>query len=51
VVGVEVKAGATVRGVRGLRLLRERLGDAFRAGVVLWTGAETPDEWWLVDLG
>lgn len=42
VVGVEVKAGATVRAedLRGLRLLEQRLGDDFAAGVVLCTGHE-----------
>jgi hypothetical protein len=39
VVGIEVKAGATVRSedLRGLRLLDQRLGDDFAAGVVLCT--------------
>lgn len=43
VVGVEVKAGATVRAddFRGLRLLAEKVGEAFCAGLVLYTGAET----------
>lgn len=43
VVGVEVKAGATVRleDFRGLRLLADRLGESFRAGLVLYTGTET----------
>ena len=43
VVGVEVKAGATVRldDFRGLRLLADRVGEAFRAGLVLYTGTET----------
>ncbi len=38
--GVEVKAGATVTGAdfRGLRWLRERLGDRFTRGVVLYAG-------------
>jgi hypothetical protein len=38
-VGIEVKAGATVRSddLRGLRLLERRLGDDFAAGVVLCT--------------
>ena len=42
VVGVEVKAGATVRAedLRGLRLLEQRLGADFAAGVVLCTAAE-----------
>jgi predicted AAA+ superfamily ATPase len=41
-VGVEVKAGATVRieDFRGLRLLAERAGARFRLGVVLYTGTE-----------
>lgn len=39
VVGVEVKAGATVRAedLRGLRLLEHRLGDGFAGGIVLCT--------------
>jgi len=39
VVGIEVKAGATVRAedLRGLRLLEQRLGDGFAAGIVLST--------------
>ncbi len=43
VVGIEVKAGATVRAedLRGLRLLEQRLGDNFGAGIVLCT-APTP---------
>ena len=43
VVGVEVKAGATVRAedLSGLRLLEQRLGDSFTAGIVLCT-APTP---------
>lgn len=42
VVGVEVKAGATVRAedLHGLRLLEQRLGADFAAGVVLCTAAE-----------
>jgi predicted AAA+ superfamily ATPase len=42
VVGVEVKAGATVRveDLRGLRMLEQRLGADFAAGVVLCTAAE-----------
>lgn len=41
-VGVEVKAGATVRAddLRGLRLLQERLGPDFAAGMVLCTAPE-----------
>lgn len=43
VVGVEVKAAETVRAddFRGLRLLQRRLGDRFRAGFVLYCGAES----------
>jgi predicted AAA+ superfamily ATPase len=43
VVGVEVKAGSTVRAedFRALRHLAERLGDDFVAGVVLHTGDQT----------
>lgn len=43
VAGVEVKAAATVTAsdFRGLRHLRDRLGGRFRAGVVVYTGAET----------
>lgn len=42
VVGVEVKVGATVRAedLRGLRLLEQRLGTDFAAGVVLCTASE-----------
>lgn len=42
VVGVEVKAGATVRAedLRGLRLLERRLGADFAAGLVLCTAVE-----------
>jgi uncharacterized protein len=42
VVGIEVKAGATVRAedLRGLRLLEQRLGADFAAGVVLCTAPE-----------
>jgi len=42
VAGVEVKAGATVRAedFRGLRQLRGQAGDAFVAGVVLYTGPD-----------
>lgn len=38
--GIEVKSGATVRAsdFRGLRKLRDNLGDRFRAGVVLFDG-------------
>lgn len=43
VVGIEVKAGATVRSedLSGLRHLARRLGDRFVAGVVLYTGTQT----------
>ena len=43
VVGVEVKAGATVRSedLVGLRHLANRLGDRFVAGFVLYTGQQT----------
>jgi predicted AAA+ superfamily ATPase len=42
VVGIEVKAGATVRteDLRGLRLLEQRLGPGFAAGIVLCTAPE-----------
>ncbi len=42
VAGVEVKAGATVRGedFRHLAMLRDRLGDRFARGVVLYPGSE-----------
>ncbi len=48
VVGIEVKASATIRSKdkAGLRVLRDHLGDRFRAGVVLNTGSETV---WLGD--
>jgi predicted AAA+ superfamily ATPase len=41
VVGIEVRAGANVdnRDFRGLRVLAEGLGDKFRRGIVLYTGA------------
>jgi predicted AAA+ superfamily ATPase len=43
VVGVEVKAGATVRSadLAGLRHLEQQLGDRFVAGYVLYTGQQT----------
>ena len=43
IVGVEVKAAETVRSddFRGLRLLQRRLGDRFRAGLVLYCGTES----------
>lgn len=43
VVGIEVKssASASPRDFRGLRHLRDKLGDRFKAGVVLYTGPST----------
>jgi uncharacterized protein len=43
IIGVEVKASETVRQAdfRGLKLLQRRLGDRFRAGFVLYCGAES----------
>ena len=43
VIGVEVKAAATVTesDFRSLRYLKEKLGARFKAGVVLYTGAQT----------
>jgi uncharacterized protein len=43
VVGIEVKAGSTVRqeDFRGLRHLADRLGDDFIVGLVLYTGSQT----------
>lgn len=43
VAGVEIKAAATVdrHDTRGLRYLRDKLGDRFKAGIVLHTGANT----------
>lgn len=43
VVGVEVKAGATIRteDLRGLRSLARTLGDQFVGGYVLYTGQQT----------
>lgn len=43
VVGIEVKAGATVRpdDLNGLRALSQALGDRFRRGVVLYMGSES----------
>lgn len=40
VVGIEVKAGARIRSrdLRGLRRLRDALGDRFKGGTVLYTG-------------
>jgi predicted AAA+ superfamily ATPase len=42
VVGIEVKAALTVRpdDFRGLRVLRDRLGDRFQAGFVLYCGQD-----------
>ncbi len=43
VVGIEVKAGATVRAedLAGLRHLANHIGDRFVAGYVLYTGQQT----------
>lgn len=43
IVGIEVKAGATPspKDFAGLRFLRDKLGDRFKMGVVLYTGAST----------
>jgi uncharacterized protein len=43
VVGIEVKSAATAGAAdtRGLRLLRDRLGPRFKAGVVLYSGEHT----------
>lgn len=43
VIGIEVKAGATVRNedVSGLRHLANHLGDRFVAGYILYTGQQT----------
>jgi len=43
VIGIEVKASATPAAgdFTGLRYLRDKLGDRFKAGVVLHTGADT----------
>jgi uncharacterized protein len=43
ILGVEVKAAASVgrSDLRGLRYLRDRIGDRFVAGVVLYTGPNT----------
>jgi predicted AAA+ superfamily ATPase len=40
VAGIEIKAGAKIRGadLQGLRILRERLGDKFVAGIILNLG-------------
>lgn len=55
VAGVEVKAGATVgrSDLTGLRRLRDKLGERFRCGVVLYTGERTlpfGDRLWVVPL-
>ena len=43
VIGVEVKTAASVDGrdFRGLRYLRDKLGERFKAGVVIYTGETT----------
>jgi hypothetical protein len=43
IVGIEVKAGATISpgDFRGLRFLRDELGDRFNRGVLLYTGEHT----------
>lgn len=43
IVAVEIKASATVgtKEARGLRYLRDRVGERFAAGAVLYTGAST----------
>ena len=43
IVGIEVKAAASVSSAefRGLRHLRDKLGDRFKAGVLLYTGPST----------
>lgn len=43
IVGIEVKAAATLGSAdfRGLRLLRDRLGDRFAFGAILYTGSDT----------
>jgi predicted AAA+ superfamily ATPase len=43
VIGVEVKAAETLRGedFRGLQHLSRRLGDRFKAGIVLYAGPES----------
>lgn len=55
IVGVEVKAGATVqaRDFSGLKHLRDNLGERFRAGVVLYCGPQTlpaGDRLWAVPI-
>jgi predicted AAA+ superfamily ATPase len=43
VVAIETKAAASVTSsdVRGLELLRAKLGDRFKAGIVVYSGAHT----------
>lgn len=55
VVGIEVKAGATVRppDFSGLTQARERLGERFRCGIVLYSGEQTlpfGDRLWAIPL-
>lgn len=55
IAGVEVKAGATVSydDLGGLQRLRDKLGDRFKCGVVLYTGERTlpfGDRIWVVPL-
>lgn len=55
IAGVEVKAAATVHrdDLRGLSRLRDKLGERFRSGVVLYTGERTlpfGDRLWAVPL-
>ena len=43
VVGIEAKSAATARAsdTRGLRLLRDKLGPRFKAGIVVYSGEHT----------
>ena len=43
VVGIEVKASSTIKsgGFKGLKYLRELLGDRFLRGIVLYTGDQS----------
>lgn len=43
VIGIEVKSATSVNeaDARGLKFLRDRLGDRFHAGIVLYTGPLT----------
>jgi uncharacterized protein len=43
VVVIEVKAAATIdrRDLRGLSYLRDRIGDRFKAGALIYAGADT----------